>query len=654
MESIHKQTQIKSHLNFIEGLMNKHGWAQDKHTELMQSLYFLKDRERDKSIYLAVVGEFGSGKSTLLNAILGNNILKSENIQGTTSVATYIRYGVSVDVEVSYKNPDLNKKSMVKSFFKIVSQKISWLNPQKTNNETSLVEYIHRITTSDDLAEEIAGVTLYYPSLFLKPGMVLIDTPGGNVKNENHKRITVEIVNNKADASIIVIPSDRPLSNTLINFINANLMDSIHRCIFVVTKTDLIICETERKELFNVIRARLDNEFGINQSHVMELSPHLIILNQYGNLSEKTKLSKEDKEYLLKKSRQSLDSIARISSQQKHILYNEGLLRLILNVFKSIEGEIKQMDEESTHRISLLKSNPLTDLNTFLNQQNKNRSMQISFFIEEKKQALNNLLSHSEKDAIIYMRTTIGFSSNKEELRNNVDSVPDSITKYGQVIENMVDKSINEISQFTRKQLEELQIEFEQHYSILSKYGRENLIFSTKEFHHQQGFDIDTVNETVGMLYQGFEHEDNVDIALTSGGAGVGAFIGTIILPGIGSFIGGILGGIIGTLFGSSLDKQKSRCETQLEEGIQRSFEQLGMYLDNYMKDFEIRLLEEFSRRTLYYRKYNRQITQMITEYENTIKGAEYHKNNMEQELIELAERRRKIENDLKELRAHI
>ena len=85
--------EIKKQLGFFKSLSDAY------HIEnVRQAIDNLQEKAEDKSLYLAVVGEFSSGKSTFINALLGRRILK-EAVMPTTACATYIAKG-TVEIEI--------------------------------------------------------------------------------------------------------------------------------------------------------------------------------------------------------------------------------------------------------------------------------------------------------------------------------------------------------------------------------------------------------------------------------------------------------------------------------------------------------------------------------------------------------------------------
>ena len=88
---------IEEHLKFIERLLGEHKVA----AHLCRAVQRIRDRLADPRLYLAVVGEFNAGKSTFINALIREDLLRAEVIQGTTAAATLLGYGPALNVQVT-------------------------------------------------------------------------------------------------------------------------------------------------------------------------------------------------------------------------------------------------------------------------------------------------------------------------------------------------------------------------------------------------------------------------------------------------------------------------------------------------------------------------------------------------------------------------
>lgn len=105
-----------NHIEFTENVIKRVQLPQSQTTDLYNLIQRIQQRKNDPNLYLAVIGEFSSGKSTFINALLRDNLLKTSALV-TTSVATRLYYGKSIDIKVKFANLpsmiNINKKNMV-------------------------------------------------------------------------------------------------------------------------------------------------------------------------------------------------------------------------------------------------------------------------------------------------------------------------------------------------------------------------------------------------------------------------------------------------------------------------------------------------------------------------------------------------------------
>ena len=174
---------------------------------------------------------------------------------GSSSIATHLRYGDAITVEVSLKAP---RAGILKTKPDSKQITVPWLPGVKDLDNR---QFIHAVTAQDKIAENVTSLTITHPSPFLHNHVVLIDTPGINA-NEEHGAITQQVIEKEVDAAIIVIPANIPLSQTLLTFLSSSLSPFLHRCIFIVTRMDQIR-EREQSRLLNNLRTRLVNQLDI-------------------------------------------------------------------------------------------------------------------------------------------------------------------------------------------------------------------------------------------------------------------------------------------------------------------------------------------------------------------------------------------------------
>ena len=102
---------------------------------------------------------------------------------------------------------------------------------------------------------------------------------------------------------------------------------------------------------------------------------------------------------------------------------------------------------------------------------------------------------------------------------------------------------------------------------------------------------------------------------MTYGGAGAGAVIGTILLPGIGTVIGGALGGFFGSLFGPSLQELQQKVHTQIDEAFENAINDVESkcrsVIEKSTSAQQLQLLRVIDR---YVQQYDALVKQMIRE----------------------------------------
>lgn len=217
-------------------------------------------RMRDPRLYLALVGEFSSGKSTFINALIGFRLLK-EAVMPTTACATFIESGgadLTADV-IFYDGTRLNATS---EDCQALNQ---YLYQNFGTDSAPLKEIIDMLTSDQAIARTVRRLHLIIPDSKLPRNIVLIDTPGFNPgidSADNHYEITKFVVENIADAALILTPQEQAMSATLSRFLNETLGRYIHRCLFVITKMDNLQAEF-RSDTIEYVRQRIMADLSV-------------------------------------------------------------------------------------------------------------------------------------------------------------------------------------------------------------------------------------------------------------------------------------------------------------------------------------------------------------------------------------------------------
>lgn len=306
LEALQEFADLDGHCEFLQGVLLEHAW-QDKAIAIrFESL--LKEKN-DPRLVLGIVGEFSSGKSTLVNALLRADILETSVTQATTCALTFVHFRPQLSAEVVFKDgtpskawspprpprtfgtPSLKSSDASSWFAKLVK----WIReffgraqpvpipvtppvkqPNAPNPQDSLRDFLRLYTATESTATNVLQVNLGYPFPALKNGLHILDTPGTNAANKRHLKVTADALQNVCHSALIVIPADAPCAQTLMDFVQATLANRKHRCIFLITKLDLVRPK-EREKQVRYITAVLKRELELEKLTILTASPRFVI-----------------------------------------------------------------------------------------------------------------------------------------------------------------------------------------------------------------------------------------------------------------------------------------------------------------------------------------------------------------------------------------
>ena len=190
----------------------------------------------DKSIFVAVLGQFKSGKSSLINSLIGEDLLPV-GVLPLTAIVTRLRYGIQPRLIIRY----LDKREDITLLDVLPAYVTENLNPGN--------------------ARKVAQVIIEHPGLESFRNINLVDTPGlGSFYRHN-----TETTNNWlpfTGMGIISVSAERPLSEEDLNLIKETSRYCPNLAI-VITKADLVN-EKALPELSTFIQGAVDVAIGEN------------------------------------------------------------------------------------------------------------------------------------------------------------------------------------------------------------------------------------------------------------------------------------------------------------------------------------------------------------------------------------------------------
>lgn len=255
----------------------------------------------EEPLNVMIMGEFSTGKSSFINALIGQEILKT-NDTPTTAVITKISYGNSDKVLVHYVDGRLEEET-TKKFEKLTS-----VTKNKKKNK------IH---------ENISYVERFIPVDYLK-NINIIDSPGLNDTCKEHVEVTKRFVNN-TDMILWIFTIQNAGTKSEVEALE-NLSEYL-KPIGIVNKIDMLddeddSLEDELQDISNRLGNRVKDLIGVSSKMALQgklennntliTESNITQINQYiiKNIipsQEKIKTSK-----IVDKTILSIDSIADI------------------------------------------------------------------------------------------------------------------------------------------------------------------------------------------------------------------------------------------------------------------------------------------------------------------------------------------------------
>lgn len=370
-------------LNVINSAITSSFLSEEKRSSLSKQLNRIKKRISDKKIYLGIVGEFSTGKSTLINSLIGEDFFVTNAIQGTTTTITKLEYGKKIGLKIEFTSGkmlryDSNKTEILKLYRPDVYEHLSFWEKMtmrtldmlhSNTSDKFLLEVFDYITTSDEISKTLAEVTVYYPSKLLHNGIVIVDTPGTDSLTPSHAEITRHAIKEICDIAFVIIPSTQPLSQSLIDYVDDNLGDIADKCIYFITKIELIRRAIERTHLLNGVVQRVTNYLNVENPKVV-FAPSLLSLEEKG-VVEKTgiteHLSENEQIELCSQFESDINNILDQIYNEREQTIKDKIQRLTSFLRDELQADIRSKNNELKKELEetqMMRVTPLRDFMT--------------------------------------------------------------------------------------------------------------------------------------------------------------------------------------------------------------------------------------------------------------------------------------------------
>lgn len=367
-------------LNVISSAIASSFLSEEKQGSLSKQLERIKKRTSDNKIYLGIVGEFSTGKSTLINSLIGEDFFVTNAIQGTTTTITKLEYGKKIGLKIEYTSGevlryDSDKTEILKLYKPDVYEHLSFFEKMKmrtldmfhsNNSDKYLLEVFDDITTSDEISKTLNEVTVYYPSKLLNNGIVIVDTPGTDSLTPSHAEITRRAIKEICDIALVIIPATQPLSQTLIDYVDDNLGDVADRCIYFITKIELIRRAIERTHMQKGVAQRITSYLNVENPHIV-FAPSLLSLEEKGVVEKDGRtehLSDNERLELCSQFESEINSIIDQIHNEREQTINDKIQRLTSSLRDELQADISFKNNELRKELEetqMMRVKPLRD-----------------------------------------------------------------------------------------------------------------------------------------------------------------------------------------------------------------------------------------------------------------------------------------------------
>lgn len=641
LETISETANVNSHITFIERLLRDHTWNNNRGAYYLSQLEKIKQKQNDTNMYLAVIGEFSSGKSSFINAMMRDELLMTNVIQGTTASATVINYGPSLDVAVEFKDKTVEEYSKNLSGWKKFVRKLFKPKDQKLKSE--IREYITAVTANEEIAATVNKVTIAHPSESLKNGLVIIDTPGINADNERHEMVTINAIKTLADAAIIIMTSDQQLPKTLVNFIRDNLDEVISKCVFVVNMMDRVRVK-EHDRVLSYVKTKLQMEFGVQNVNVVPYTS-LAVIKSFSSETE-FNCEQELQEELLKQSLQTEGIIYDTLKQQRLIIQLQKLIVLIGSMFQEMAADLRTMEQGYEKRHEALVKNTIKDLGTFIGAQKKLHRESLINNCQPVKQDIALLIEKSKQDLIHLIHENIYSFSNHGDLNNFMKKKLQPIMTGAQSeLEQSLYPAMGSFQIVGTNAQSNFEREFKKLYTSLATLGGQMAVNDYVAASTAVGMVKSNFDDKFVGIKKSINSEENKLVGISLGGMVAGAAIGSVV-PVVGTIIGGIIGSFAGLLFRKPLDELKNEYYNKINSSINDSYNSALDSVVGLEDEIVQKLIEDlYSNIDQYFLQYDALVKQMIRRDEEEKRKLEEMSKKINSDLLEMKNRQTVIEN---------
>ena len=437
----------------------------DSQSAFYNSISQLEQKDRNGILNVAVAGEFNSGKSTFINALLRERLLK-EAVMPTTAAATYIKRAKATGLFAFLKRP---KDTVSVSFDTGMS---FVFNGKKT---ASILDYLHSqygikdcpdnlkdiigiLTAEQSVSKHVVSIELQLNKEVIPKLFNIIDTPGfnpGAMTFDNHMSIARSVVSEVADMSIILMPSNQAMSNSLLAFLQEESVNRyLHRCIFIITKIDCIE-KTERNNVISFVKQNLE-AIGVSNPKVYTTSAMCMLPVQKipSSLADEWQYFQQD---FIRMEKEIWGTV----EKYRELAIYEHCLNILKDISLEISNSLSQNITSQKEALTILQNNTVKRIQELTDEEYRRASVEVNGYFSDMSLSPSSYIQRAEsKIASIIREGGRLFFFQSDQLPKIKQVVKDYSQEY---IDDINDELKQSLQVFT-EQIQHFKQTFHSHY----------------------------------------------------------------------------------------------------------------------------------------------------------------------------------------------
>jgi len=389
VSSLEEIVDLPGHLRFLSGLLDRHELPAECEARWAAELAAIRRRQEDQALRVGLLGEPASGKSTLLNALIRWPLLAAHALPAPAAAEILVRHGPQPRLWID--NVDGRGEQL--------------------GDDESFAELVKRLTSFEEAARTVSRVTLEIPAPLLEKGFAAIEIPS----------LSQTAVRDLCDAALVTIPADIPVSETLVELLRTRLGESLHRCLFVVTKIDRVR-PRERPRLLETIAGRIAGKLGVDSPLVVPVSAAAALGEPLpdGTDGSSSDAAGEDYRELQTQLAAAEERIVQWLEAQRAVLLLERGAMQVAAAFDRFEADLQEVEARARSAREAAEEGSLRGLRPRIEESRKRHVAALALRLDQAVDHARNAIAATRQESLIRIHDLIARARGGEGLRGAV------------------------------------------------------------------------------------------------------------------------------------------------------------------------------------------------------------------------------------------